>query len=159
MLLTGGGFGLGFSLVQFGPYGNPLLFITPTAGASASSTITEDQEITEDGWGVDSITVSAEIIAQLTTDQQTFFTGAEWSTYAEFYAAVSVESWFNAGNIMGTEGKGVAIYDPGESDTDLLHYATWWPVTLNLGTQTLDEMTQAEIDALTQAEIDAMTQY
>lgn len=75
--------------------GNPLLFINSS--------------------GVDTVGLSAEHYESLTTDQQAFFfadptTPNTWADFTTFYAAVSVQSWFNDENVMGTLDKGVAVY-------------------------------------------------
>lgn len=122
-----------------GPPGNPLLFVP------------DDMQ--------DSIGLSTETIALLSTDQQTFFTDTTWATFALFYAAVSAEDWFNAGNVMGDNIKGIAFYPESTSRSSLIRNSSWWPITLNIPFSNIDELTQTEIDAMLQSEIDALPQY
>lgn len=122
-----------------GPPGNPLRFV--------------------DAGETDSIGLSAETIALLNTDQQTFFTDTTWATFALFYSAVSSEPWFNAGNVMGDNVKGVAFYPESTSRSSLIRYSSWWPITLDIPFSNIDELTQTEIDAMLQSEIDALPQY
>lgn len=99
-------------VIGSGPPGPPLLFVPA------------DMQ--------DSIGLSIETIALLTTDQQTFFTDTTWATFALFYAAVSAEDWFNAGNVMGDNAKGIAFYPESTSQSSLIRYSSWWPVTLSI---------------------------
>lgn len=89
-----------------GIFGNPLLFVK--AG------------------GVDSIGLSTEQIALLTVDQQAFLTDATWPDFATFWADVSVQSWFNDENIIGTETKGVWVGAESTSRYDLNKVLVWF---------------------------------
>lgn len=123
---------------QYGPPGNPLRFVDPGTQ--------------------DSIGLSAETIAQLTTDQQTFFTDTTWETFDAFYAAVSGEYWFNASGVIGDNTKGVAVYPTSKTRYQLYAYATWWPVNLTLpATTVFDDQTEAEFGNLSEAELNALT--
>ena len=97
-----------------GPPGNPLLFVP--VGTT------------------DTITLSAEVLAGLTTEQQANVAtqGNSWADFDALYTWVSAQGWWNAGNVMGDDAKGIAFYDPNESDSDLIRYSGWWPVTLSI---------------------------
>jgi len=79
----------------------------------------------------------------LTTDQQTFFftdpsTPKTWATFALFWAAISVQSWFNDENIMGTETKGVAVYPNGTTAAVLKKAYRWFGITFHAYWQRVD---------------------
>jgi hypothetical protein len=95
-----------------GPLGNPLLFV-PVDMA-------------------DTITLSAEVLAGLTTEQHADVAtqGNSWADFDALYTWVAAQDWFNAGNVIGDDEKGVAFYDDSTSDSGLIRYSRWWPVTL-----------------------------
>lgn len=109
-------------VVSGGPPGSPIKYVDPET--------------------TDTIVLSTEIIDQLSAEQQAYFTGKTWASYALFWADVSVQSWFNV-STMGALDKGVAFYDPSSNQHELNRGLAWFGLPIIGGWWDLEYFTEA----------------